>query len=262
MKTKSILLFILLLAFYTTRSVAQDFRQSLENNPEMTIAFIMTESDIVIEGHDSNEIVIRNLDYEPPPERAKGLRALYNTAEDNTGIGLSVEQEGNTLSIIQATNESGDFRLSVPNRVRLMIEEVNWGGGDIKISNHDGEIEVKSRNGDILLDNITGPVIASSTSGDFEANFSRLDQETPTSISLVSGYIDITIPADTPAEFHLASVSGEIYTDMDIEVSGNDNGNMRIIGGGRKISGTLNGGGVEVGLKSVSGNIYLRKKKE
>lgn len=262
MKTKSIIPLLSMLALFAANAVAQDFREQLENNPEMTIKFITTESDIVIEGHDGNEIVIRNLDYEPPPERARGLRALYNTAEDNTGIGLSVEREGNTLSIIQATNESGDFRLTVPNRVRLMVEEVNWGGGDIKISNHNGEIEVKSRNGDILLDKITGPVIASSTSGDFEANFSSLDQETPTSISLVSGYIDITIPADTPADFHLASVSGEIYTDLGIEVSGNDNGNMRIIGGGRKISGTLNGGGVEVGLKSVSGNIYLRKREQ
>ncbi len=40
------------------------------------------------------------------PERAKGLKSLYNTAEDNTGLGLSVVQEGNVLKIVKASRPS------------------------------------------------------------------------------------------------------------------------------------------------------------
>lgn len=238
---------------------AQEYTHTLGNSADNAIEFILSRSDVVIEGHDSDEVIIRNLDYDAPPERAQGLRALYNSAEDNTGIGLSVEEENGTLKIITASRDDGDYRLMVPNRVRVMVEEVNWGGGDFEMRNLQGEIEIKSKNGDMKLVNITGPVIASSTSGDMEITMDALSQVGPTSISLVSGFIDISMPADAQANFYLNSISGEIYTDLDISLGGEGEDNMRRLGGGRKIEGTLNGGGVEVSLKTISGDIYLRR---
>lgn len=249
----------LLLCVAARPADAQEYRLQLGNDANRTVRFAVGQSDVIVEGHDSDEIVIRNLDYEEPPERAKGLRALYYSAEDNTGIGLSVEQENGTLNIIQASNDGGEYRLTVPDRVRLMIEQVNWGGGDYDISNYRGEIEILSKNGDVRMENVTGPVILSSTSGDVEIDFSSLSQVNPTSISLVSGFIDITLPADSRADFNLSSISGEIYTNLDIDLQG-DTSEMRRIGGNRTIEGTLNGGGVEVGLKTISGEIYLRQK--
>jgi DUF4097 and DUF4098 domain-containing protein YvlB len=87
----------------------------------------------------------------------------------------------------------------------------------------------------------------------------ELSQMGPTSISLVSGFIDITMPDDSPADLYLSSISGEIYTNLDVEIMGNNKENMQRLGGGRNIRGTLNGGGVEVNLKTISGDIYLRK---
>lgn len=249
----------LVLAGLTATVQAQEYTYDLGNSSDKAIEFILSRSDVVIEGHNSNEVVIRNLDYDAPPERAKGLKALYNSAEDNTGIGLSVEEENGTLKIITASRDDGDFRLMVPNKVRVMIEEVNWGGGDFEIRNHSGEIEIKSKSGDMKLMNITGPVIASSTSGDMEITMDNLSQMGPTSISLVSGFIDIAMPATSKANLFMSSVSGEIYTDHDVVIEGNQKENMRRLGGGRKIEGTLNGGGVEVSLKTISGDIYLRK---
>ncbi|MGK7370180.1 MAG: DUF4097 family beta strand repeat-containing protein [Candidatus Halalkalibacterium sp. M3_1C_030] len=245
--------------FLTAEIYAQEFTYTLGNSPDKTIEFTLSRSDVVIEGHDSDEVVIRNLDFDAPPERAKGLKALYNSAEDNTGIGLSVEEENGTLKIITASRDNGDYRLMVPNRVRVMIEEINWGGGDFELRNLQGEIEIKSKNGDMKLMNITGPIIASSTSGDMEISMDNLSQMGPTSISLVSGFIDISMPANSKANLFLSSISGEIYTDLDIQISGNRGESMRRLGGGRKIEGILNGGGVEVSLKTISGDIYLRK---
>ena len=239
---------------------AQEYTYNLGNTSDKTIEFTLSRSDVVIEGHDSDEVIIRNLDYDAPPERAKGLKALYNSAEDNTGIGLSVEEDNGTLKIVTASRDRGDYRLMVPNKVRVMIEEVNWGGGDFELRNLQGEIEIKSKNGDMKLLNITGPVIASSTSGDMEITMDNLSQMGPTSISLVSGFIDISMPANSEANLFLGSISGEIYTDLDIQLGESGEGNMRRLGGGRKIEGTLNGGGVEINLKTISGDIYLRKK--
>lgn len=258
MKKLSTIATLLLIAGITLPIQAQEYTQTLANNPNNAIEFTLSASDVIIEGHDSDEVIIRNLDYDAPPERAKGLKALYNSAEDNTGIGLSVEEENGVLKIITASRGNGDYRLIVPNRVRVMVEEVNWGGGDFEMRNLRGEIEIKSKNGDIKLMNITGPVIASSTSGDVEITMDELSQVGPTSISLVSGFIDISLPASSQASLFLSSVSGEIYTDLDVELAGNQKENMQRLGGGRKIEGSLNGGGVEMSLKTISGDIYLR----
>lgn len=236
---------------------AQEYTHQMQNSTENAIEFSLSRSEISIEGYDGNEVVIKNTDYEAPPERAKGLRPLYG-GQDNTGIGLSVEEENGTLKIVQASAEDGEFEVRVPNNIRVMIEEVNWGSGDINIRNHNGEIEIKSKNSDIELTNITGPVIASSTSGDVDVSFSSVSAANPTSITLVSGYIDVTMPASTKADMYLTSTSGEIYTNMDLQMKGRKEDMMRL-GGGRNIESTLNGGGVEMEFKSVSGDIYLRK---
>lgn len=252
------LIMAFLMALLSQMVMAQEYTHQLGNSAENAVEFSLSQSEISIEGYDGTEVVIQNSDFEPPPERAEGLRPLYGSGQDNTGIGLSVEEENGVLKVVQASARDGEFVVKVPNKVRIMIEEVNWGGGDISVSNHSGEIEIKSKTGDMNLQNVTGPVIASSTSGDLEVTFSSVSSATPTSISLVSGYVDVTMPATTKADLNLSSISGEIYTNMDISMKG-DKEDMQRLGGGREIEGSLNGGGVEMELKSVSGDIYLRK---
>lgn len=253
-----IIVMALLMALTIQPVQAQEYTHQLSNSAENVIELSLSRSELSIEGYEGNEVIIRNTDYQAPPERAKGLRPLYGGGQDNTGVGLSVEEENGVLKIVQASADGGDYEVRVPNRVRVMIEEMNWGGGDIAIRDHMGEIEIKSKSSDIKLTNITGPVIASSTSGDMEVTFASVSGQYPTSISLVSGYVDITLPASTKADMYLNSTSGEIYTNLDLELKGQKDGMMRL-GGGRKVEGTLNGGGVEMGIKSVSGDIYLRK---
>lgn len=247
-----------LMSLLANQAMGQQYTHQLGNTAENGIEFSLSRSEISIEGYEGNEVIIENTDYEAPPERAEGLRPLYGGGQDNTGIGLSVEEENGVLKVVQASSQDGEFKVKVPNNVRLLVEEVNWGGGDIHIKNHNGEIEIKSKTGDAILENITGPVIASSTSGDMEIAFSKVSAATPTSISLVSGYIDVTMPASTKANLNLSSISGEIYTNMDLSMKG-DKEDMKRLGGGHEIEGALNGGGVEMDIKSVSGDIYLRK---
>jgi hypothetical protein len=238
---------------------AQTYTHDLANSADNAIDFTLSRSEISVAGYDGNQITIENTDYEAPPERAEGLRPLYGGGPDNTGIGLSIEEENGVLNIVQARPSDGNFVVRVPDNIRLTINEANWGGGDIVISNHKGEIEIRAKNADINLSNISGPVIAHSTSGDVDIEFSSVSAATPSSISLVSGYIDVTMPASTKANMKLGSVSGEIYSDLDLQMKGGKE-DLQRWGGGSTIEGTLNGGGVEMALKTVSGDIYLRKK--
>lgn len=258
MKKVITLITSIVLTLVSQLAFGQQFTYELSNTAQNAVEFTLSRSEISIEGHNSNQVIIENKDYQAPPERAKGLKPLYGGGTDNTGIGLSVEEENGVLKVVQAASRSGEFVVKVPNNIRLMIEEANWGGGNIDIRNHDGEIEINSKVGDINLENITGPVIANSTSGNVNIVFSEVSSANPTFVSLISGYIDVTLPAETQADLAVSSISGEIYTDLDIQLQGEEN-DMRRLGGGRNIEGTLNGGGTGMSFKTISGDIYLRK---
>ena len=55
----------------------------------------------------------------------------------------------------------------------------------------------------------------------------------------------------------MSSNWGELYTDMDIAIDEGEDGMKEY---SSKVSGKINGGGVEVDLSSAHGNVYLRKK--
>ena len=76
--------------------------------------------------------------------------------------------------------------------------------------------------------------------------------------------IDVTVPAGEKAIFTINTMQGNIYNNLDLKsVKENEPDNrakdMKVI---RHETGefTLNGGGQKVLLKTITGNIYLRKK--
>ena len=94
-------------------------------------------------------------------------------------------------------------------------------------------------------------------SSDIEVVFTEMNQTAPTSLSSTSGDIDITIPANTKGDFKMSSTSGDVYTDLDFKFDDEDG--MKRWGGGMSANAKLNGGGVKVSLRSVSGDVYIRK---
>ncbi len=237
---------------------AQEFKAKLANSKDRKISIEMDASTLKIEGYDGDELIIKGNGFQEPPEQAKGLRSLYNSAVDNTGIGLAVTTQGNGLKIEKASRKSTSYILKVPKKVAILYQQVNWNGGSISISNVDGDLEVKTNNGKIDLLNVTGPVVANSTNGAIKVVYSSLNQEKPSAISSISSAIDVSLPTNAKSTLSMKSISGEIYTDLDLDLKNAKEGMSRV-GGGHSINATTNGGGVEIKLSSISSNIYLRK---
>ena len=82
---------------------AQEFKTKLANSKDRKISIEMDASTLKIEGYDGDELIIKGNGFQDPPEQAKGLRSLYNSAVDNTGIGLAVTTQGNGLKIEKAS---------------------------------------------------------------------------------------------------------------------------------------------------------------
>jgi hypothetical protein len=259
---KKVLLMSMGVLLCLTELHAQDreFKTKLANTKDKKVTIEMAGSHLKIEGYAGDEVIILSTSgSEVPPERAKGLKPLYNTGVDNTGIGLAVTSEAGGVKIEKVTRKDGKYTIRLPKNVALLFQETNWQSSKVSVTGMDGDLEIRTNGADINLSNVTGPIVANSTSGNVNAVFSGLNQSKPTAISSISGEIDITLPAATKSDMKLRSINGEIYTDFDLGVK-SSKGGLSKIGGGSNIEGTTNGGGVEIQLNTISSNIYIRKK--
>lgn len=75
------------------------------------------------------------------------------------------------------------------------------------------------------------------------------------SLNSISGFIDYSIPAATKVRINLSTISGDVYSNVKFDKSSKDE--MSWVGTKRDLS--LNGGNTPVELKTISGDIYLRK---
>lgn len=234
--------------------------QSVPLKGATRVEIYLERASLEIEGHSGQDIQVEAEGYRPPPERAKGLRPLYNQAVDNTGMGLMVENSNGTVTIRKASSNQLRIKLKLPQNLAVQVEETSWmGGGTYKVLGYQGELEVKSNGSPIHLEQVTGPVMASSTSGSIDVIFSSINTLKPSAISNISGRVDVSIDKGTKATFHLTTISGEIYTDLDLDFGDRKDG-MKVIGR-RSSKGLLNGGGVELTINSISSPIYIRKSK-
>lgn len=236
---------------------AQEYRTKFSGK-DRKIVIDMQGSDVTVEGTDGDELLIRGNGFEEPPKRAEGLRPLYNTAVDNTKIGLSVTQQDNTVRITRASRKDASYVIRVPRASAVRFNQTGWGSGELQVRDVAGDLEVNMKAGNMKLTNVAGPVVAHTISGDITVRYAPL-RSGPSAISTVSGDVDVTLPPATKATLQLRSVSGEIYTDFDLNL-GKGADNLRHVGG-QVVDGSINGGGIAVSFKTVSGDIYVRKAK-
>lgn len=260
MKKLNIKIALTALALLTTLGLsAQQEGYSVKiSNPSSTTLIIKEVNRVSVEAYDGSEILIENSKGNAKPERAEGLTALSARGEDNTGIGLNVQQSGNEVTIFQAARRpQGKYTIKVPKSIKVQIEHTgNWEGGKIEVYGITGELEISGRFNSVYLEDVSGPALVNTVHGKVEAIFSSLSQAGPTSLVSVHSTVDVTLPANTKANVSIKTPYGEAYSDMKLEFPKTE--------GMRKVSsvieGTLNGGGVELAIKASYNNAYLRKK--
>lgn len=80
----------------------------------------------------------------------------------------------------------------------------------------------------------------------------------PLELKTVSGDIDMSVPAGHGVDFRAKTVSGEVYSNLDIEYPDGKDGLQQLVG--INVHGRAFGGGPAVVMKTVSGSVYLRNK--
>ncbi len=241
------------------------------NGSEVVIEAILRESKVGTYGF--GEIVADKVvemigtmqEKEDKSQKTEGLKKL--TLPGSTG--LSVEEKDNTMEIRTRTmRNSVDLVIQVPFSTSLDLSSMM--GGTIEVENVKGEIEVSNMNGSINLMSVSGTVLANSMNGSIEVTFTEINPDTPMSFTTMNGDIDITLPASTKANLKMKTDFGEIYSDFEIEMSRapqkveaepeGDEGRFRIAFD-KYHFGSINGGGPEFVLKTMRGDILIRKAK-
>lgn len=239
----------------------QEFKVAADNSKDAKLILEGFPEDLSIEGYAGTEVVVTGGRHENENnenrDRSKGLKPIYAGGTDNTGIGVAMEKDGSRLYLrcLLPITQSAKYRIRVPENLALEITRECSRDGGTTISNMKNEIEFKGCQ-DITLKNVTGPLVISTISGSVSVVFTEISKDKPISIASVSGEVDVTMPAKAGFSLEMGTVSGNMYSDFDFPAS--KEGDMQRVGG-NTIRAKINGGGIDVRLHSVSGNVYLRK---
>lgn len=183
-----------------------------------------------------------------------------------SGGDIEAKESNNAVSIHGSSGDkTSSLEISVPANFNLKLHTIN--DGDIEVSGVSGEIEAENVNGGIKLENISGSVSANTVNGDVVVTMSDVTPGTPMAFSTLNGDVDVTVPATLKGNVKMKSDQGDIYTDFDIAVASNSQVQTSKDDGVYKVKiekwveGTINGGGPQILMKNMNGDLYLRKKK-
>lgn len=219
---------------------------------------------ITVKGTDGKEVVVEARARTRDSSRGEG--SMKRLQINSTG--LTVEEENNQVRVgVEAFQRNIDLEISVPRRTSLNLSVVN--GGNIMVSDVEGEFDVNNTNGKVTLTNVAGSAMAHALNGRVLVTFTRVDPQKAMSFSSLNGTIDVTFPADLKANVSFSTDNGEVLSDFDVQMQatapkqivedGRSKGGKYIVKIDKTVSGKINGGGPEIQFKNFNGNIYIRK---
>jgi hypothetical protein len=220
---------------------------------------------IKVVGYDGKDVIInvtpRGGDEESPKASENGMKRISSPG----GYEVTAKEADNTVTVNTGNpNKALDLELKIPQDVRLKIGTVN--DGEVKVDNVKGELEVNNVNDKITLTNISGSVVANTVNGDVDVTFKMIDPKAPMAFSTLNGDVNVTLPADTKANLKLKSDNGDVFSDFDIDIDKTPSKidkttepGMYKIKKDDWVFGKINGGGPEMMMKNMQGNIYVKK---
>lgn len=196
--------------------------------------------------------------------RGQGKNQNINV-NTNTNVNVNVNRgaagrNSNRNKLLKVSQNGNEIVVGQLNQNRALTVEVSLP------ENVASQLEITSADGPITLKNISGSAIATTVNGDITATFKNIDPKAPMAFSTLIGNIDLSFPPTAKASLTLKSDEGLLLSDFGLtgparsKLSRNKNGQYQSKFAGSLI-GNLNGGGQEISITNMQGNIYLHKSK-
>lgn len=180
---------------------------------------------------------------------------------------LTAEEKNNSVRISSnSIMKTIKLSLKIPRgSSSLNLGSVN--NGQIEVTDASGEMEISSVTGSITLKNVSGSIVANTVSGNVIVNFKNIDPNAPMAFSTLSGNVDVSFPSTLKADLKMKTDRGDMFSDFDIAlgkaspVSKRSESGMLRLQFDDWLHGKINGGGQEIMMKTMTGNIFIRKAK-
>lgn len=228
------------------------------NKPLLLLCFLLLSV-----GLQAQKVIKKNITYQEGQQIRLGLPIaetikLSGWDKDEVALVATVNINNNTLNeaLVLEVDESGEaiqLEASFNEEMLKNGKAVDCPGA--QTINHEDEGEGYSvctdivyelkvpRKADLQLETISANVEAEGLQGDNQ-------------IKSISGFIDFSWPEQQEADFHLHSVTGELYTDLEFDILNKEETPPMV---GYELKGRKGGGGPLLELETISSNIYLRK---
>jgi Putative adhesin len=226
----------------------------------------LVSGSIKVAGYDGKDIIINVIPRDG--ENEEGSDAVQNGMKRISTHGsyeVTAKEADNNVTVSTGNpNKAIDLDMKIPQDVKLKVGTVN--DGEVVVENVRGELEVNNVNDKITLTNISGSVVANTVNGDVNVIFKTIDPKAPMAFSTLNGDVNVTLPADTKVNLKLKSDNGDVFSDFDIDIDKTPakidkttEPGMYKIKKDDWILGKINGGGPEMMMKNMQGDIYVKK---
>jgi DUF4097 and DUF4098 domain-containing protein YvlB len=250
---RTILSFIAVLAIAATASaerLQQSFDRTIDVRAGGAVSIENVNGHVNVNAWDQPRVRIHAV------KKASSRDALDALAIDirATGTGVSIvtrTPRGNDsgfLDFLFGNNGSTavDYDVTVPRSSDLKVENTN---GALTVSDVNGRIELGTTNGRIEALHCAGSINANTTNGAIRAELVQVSAAKRMDFETTNGSIMLTVPPSFGADIDAETTNGSIRTDLPVTTRSFSR---------RELRGTINGGGVQLGLHTTNGSIEIR----
>lgn len=172
---------------------------------------------------------------------AEGIRGTLHGKTSGGNIRLSAIR-----GEMDVKTSGGNLRL---NRLDGILR-AKTSGGNISADSLTGDLELKTSGGSLNLFDLSGKVDAITSGGHIQASLISVTQ--PVRLETSGGDIQLAIPSETRAEIDASTSGGEVLCALPVTITGK----LRA----HKLTGSINGGGPRIDLKTSGGDIVIKKR--
>jgi hypothetical protein len=177
-----------------------------------------------------------------PDESDVVICAIWN---DRTNC----DERGYESHNVHNNDVSVQFRVMVPRGVKVGVSSVN---GAVSVEGATSEVEASTVNGEVEVTSSGGPVNAQTVNGSVTARMGRFDSDEDLTFATVNGTVLAEFTGDLDADIELSTVNGRFQTDYPVTINGRLDP--------RHLRARLGRGGRLIRLKTVNGNVELRRR--
>lgn len=148
-----------------------------------------------------------------------------------------------------------DFTVRVPAGVRFAGRSVT---GDVRAQGLRSPVTASTVSGSVDVQT-SEEAEAGTVSGDVRVAMGRLPRTGSLRFNTVSGSVRLVLPADAGAQLRVNTVSGDVDSDFELRLNGRESGSRSFVRVGHNIRATIGRGGPDIEIRTVSGDVELRR---